>query len=255
MKSKRGWCIVAAVLAACILGVDFELRAGSALQRQLAEQRAEKQELDRLAQENARLRAAGDAALATASDLALTEAKADLAALERALAAKQTAADQPIPSERFDTGTKIGSSDWKNAGLTTPPATFETVMWAAAGGDVDVLAGSLTFTNDAAKKAAQTLFDGLPAEARTRYSTPEKLIAALSVPDIPTASVEVRGWSASESALPTRFVSAAFTAADGSRKESTLIFCRREDAWKLGVSKAVVAKYAAQLKGAPVAAK
>jgi hypothetical protein len=255
MKNKRGWGVVTAVLAVGLVGVGFELETATVLQRQLANQRAEKRDLDRLAQDNARLRAASDLTSPAAADVALAEARADLAALERELAVMHVATDQADLSERFRVGSKIGSSDWKNAGIMTPQATFETVMWAAAGGDVDVLAGCLVFTNETARKAAQALFDGLPPESRVSYGTPEKLIAALSVPDIPTLSVEVRAWSASDSALPTRFVSAAFTAADGSSKESTLSFFRRENTWKLGVSRAVVAKYAAQLKGAPMAAK
>lgn len=63
-----------------------------------------------------------------------------------------------------------------NAGRATPGAAFETLIWAAPKGQDETMAAAVAVTGRAREKAEALLAD-LPAEARIKYPTPEKLAA------------------------------------------------------------------------------
>ncbi len=251
MKTTRGWILVG-VLAGGFGVITFrEAIAVSALRTQVEVRQLDVQALDQMRRENARL-AASPVASPQADETEIARARAELSDLQRR--AGHTAEVSAVESGRFAAGTKIAASEWRNVGNATPQATLETALWAAAGGDLDAFAANLLLSDAGARNAAQALFNRLPEPERERYRTPERLIAALTIPDVPTGAVEVRAWSEPDSNRPTRFVAATFSAADGASKKVTLMFVDREDGWKLGLTRSAVAKYAAQLtRGEPTA--
>src|SRR4051812_41945177 len=67
------------------------------------------------------------------------------------------------------------ASAWTNAGKATPATAIETVLWAAAGGDVEAVADTIALSPTARQKA-DALWAQLSDETRAKYGTPEKLM-------------------------------------------------------------------------------
>jgi hypothetical protein len=156
---------------------------------------------------------------------------------------------EPGAPDRLSVGTVVPAADWRNVGSNTPPAALETALWAAAGGDVDAFATLLTFDGPA-RSAAQALLEGLPAEMRTRYGSPERLLAFLTIKDVPLGSAEVKQWSgAAEGQV--MMARLRLLAADGMQKDVVLPLTRQDQRWKLLVVERTVAKYGAMLKESP----
>ena len=82
------------------------------------------------------------------------------------------------------------SSEWRNEGQATPRDTVATLLWAAAGGDFGAMTSIIAF-DDASRARAQTLFDALPPAARRAFSTPEALIAGLTIQAVPVGPAQL----------------------------------------------------------------
>lgn len=256
MRSKRGWAVVLVVLVVAAGALAMQARRVAGLRDEVARRKAEAARLDELRRENERLRAR------VAQPVLLDQGETEMvgkrvAALKRQLALRSTPAAKPPapmipPATRLIERAILPSTEWKNAGRATPESALETALWAAAGGDVDTLARGLTFVGERARTAAQVLLESLPSEARGRYQTPERLVAALTIPDVPTGAVEVRRWGPPEGLFTT--VEAQFSAPDGTAKVARLLLKSEADGWKFMVGDSVIAKYAAQLKTPPAAA-
>lgn len=76
------------------------------------------------------------------------------------------------------------------------------------------------------------------------------MIAALTIPDVPTGSVEIREWDAAGGS-PVSFAAIRLNGADGKGRLATLFFSRQSDGCRLMVTREVVARYVRQLKGEP----
>jgi hypothetical protein len=87
-------------------------------------------------------------------------------------------------------GEWAASSTWANRGQATAPAAIETMLWAAAGGDVASLAALLEL-EDATRSKAADLLARLPADARSAFGSPEQLIAIATVKNIPVTEAQV----------------------------------------------------------------
>ena len=173
--------------------------------------------------------------------------RSELAALRRQRdGAKPAAVSENLMPDRLSVGQVVPAAEWKNRGANTPPAALETALWAATGGDVAAFA-ALLWLDVAARTAAQRLLERLSPEMRAQYDTPERLLAFLTIQDVPLGSVEVRGWSQLQGnqALTTNL---RLTALDGKQREVTIPLFRLEDQWKLIVVERTVAKYAASLR-------
>ncbi len=72
---------------------------------------------------------------------------------------------------------------WRNAGRTTPQATATTLLWAAANGDVATVREIFQLGEDTRTKA-RAWFDSLPPAARAIHSTPEDLVAGVTLAHI-----------------------------------------------------------------------
>jgi len=220
--------IVLAIAVAAILGSGWI--ATEAQRVELARLREEQREAVRLRAEHNRLAAAQP----TEAELENTRRRVDQV--------QQTSAEKRAAKERFPVGTVVPASDWRNAGGGTPAAALETVLWAAAGGDVGVFAQRLGFASGV-EAAAKALWESLPPTLRTQLHSPAEAIAFFSIKDVPVGSAEVRRWSDSEG--PQQQVLVQLSQAGNWSKQANLTFHRLGGEWKLMVTAPVVARYAA----------
>lgn len=79
---------------------------------------------------------------------------------------------------------------WKNQGQATPEAAVETMLWAAAGGDVRTLKDTLVLAPDAQSKA-KDLLATLPTTTGQSFASPEDLMALLVAGNVPLDSAQV----------------------------------------------------------------
>ena len=96
---------------------------------------------------------------------------------------------QPQPTA-LSIGEWLAPTSWRNRGQTTPAATVETVLWAAAGGDVGRLRNILQLDAPVRLKAEEILAR-LPQASRALYPTPEHLIAAFTTKAIPLGDAQL----------------------------------------------------------------
>ncbi|MES2696293.1 MAG: hypothetical protein V4773_22670 [Verrucomicrobiota bacterium] len=134
----------------------------------------------------------------------------------------------------------------RNAGRATPQAATETALWAATGGDVDALAGSLTF-NDAGRARADQWFASLSDATRNQYGSAEKVIALLIAKDAAgLTGMQVLGQkelTADDVALRIRFAS------EDKTKDDNLVMHRTADGWRMLLNDQVVDSMAKKLGG------
>lgn len=244
--------VVAAIGAGAWIWQQGQLQL---LRDRLGASRSAARRLAPLQTENAQSRVLG--VTSTADPAALQQARAEVDEVRREWDKLSQKKATEAAQSRFAAGTTIPAVEWQRVGNATPRAAFETLLWAAAGGDLDAFAGSLAYLDGATRSQVQALFDGLPAETRDRYRTPERLLAALTIADVPTSSVEIREWGDpySSGTITSVSVSAVLSLSDGKLKQTSLVFVQQPDGWKLAVPNGIVARYAARLKEPLAAAK
>lgn len=254
MHRIRGWWAVAVVLLIC--GGVMALRQSqvASLRRVLATKTTEAAQAEALRHENEAARAKPPAAVVDRSDdIARARAERDAAKrrVDALVASRAAAAVRPVPV-RFGAGAVVRASEWSNAGLASPQAALETALWAAAGGDVTQLAATLAFFDEKTKAKAQALLDGLPPAERGRYQTPEGLVAALTIPQVPSGGeASVASWSEvdrPDGKEKLQSVGLRVSGSDGASKRTVLLLRSAGDGWRLLVSSGAVDKLAAQLK-------
>jgi hypothetical protein len=256
MPAKLGWLGVLGVVVLGGLSLAWQYRTQTQLQRQIGDLRQQQAGVARQRQENQRLAAT----LPTAADL--ERLRADHAAIPRLRAEietlrarAQTAVAEVKASARFDAGSKVPFGEWRNAGTATSKAALETVLWAAAGGDIEQFAKCLSLPEGPARQRALKLLESLPTSVRGQYGTPERLVAFFAIKDVPLGTAQVVGWIGVKDAQSSSAqVQVHLSAPDGPTKALHLRFTQQDENWKLVVPEAALAKYSAMLKK-PTAAK
>ena len=81
-------------------------------------------------------------------------------------------------------------SAWRNRGQTTPSASVETTLWAAAGGDVETLKEMLQ-VDELVRAKADAVVASLPASSRAMYPSAEHLIAAFTTKSVPLGDAQL----------------------------------------------------------------
>ncbi len=139
----------------------------------------------------------------------------------------------------------VPAADWKNAGRATPSAAVETVLWGAAGGDIESVGSAIEFTASAREKA-QAMFDRLPEESRAKYGSPENLMALLLAKDVDKVSgmqvLGTRELSPDNVGMRLRFGNEL-----GQTKEQSLLLHRANDGWKILLTDDPIDKWSKQL--------
>lgn len=236
--------------------VVWQRQTASALRAEVEFQREQEKSRAQLAAETARLRAkqisAADLEALRGDRAALARLRGEIDALRRraeeyarVVAAKAVEAAKPREPSILDG--PLPASAWKNAGSATPAAALETVLWAAAGGEVDALAGLLRF-DVGVRARVDALFAGLPDSVRTEYGTPERLIAALTARDVPLGKAKLFDTKADFSG--DRRMAMQINETEGKAPRGVLFSLRpKGGTWGLVVPASAVEKYAAMLKG------
>jgi hypothetical protein len=244
------WILVAGFAAVLTLTLWARAALTARLQHEVEQSRAEQREVARLriehqqliaaqpsADEIDRLRAEHDAMERLKTEAATLRARLTTAPVANPVAKRTPPAVPPSP---------LSADQWKNAGRATPAATLETALWAASGGDLDTLAGMLSL-DPRSREKAQTLFNGLPSAAQSKYGSAERLVALLAMQDVPTESLQIIGEMAidrDQVALRVRLQDV-----DGAAKFTSLRLHHAGDEWQLIVPEKAVDRYAAILKG------
>jgi hypothetical protein len=111
---------------------------------------------------------------------------------EQTAPAAPTSAARPATVLRvaMPLGEWVGARGWSFRGQATPQASIESVLWAAAGGDVATLQ-QLWFVSEETRTAAVALLAALPAAARLAYQGPDDLISALTIKRIPLGEAQL----------------------------------------------------------------
>lgn len=148
-------------------------------------------------------------------------------------------APPPAPAKTTDSAATVplapgmvGKDAWTNAGRAMPRSTYQTALWAADRGEVNTLAETLTF-NAAEKAKVDALFAMLPEDMRTKYGSPEQMIALLFAGgQIPTGLDIVSETPQGPNAM----IAHVRIQLDGGRvKEADLPFVETPVGWKLVV--------------------
>lgn len=252
MKTRLYWIIVFGFALATTAGLVWQRTGVDRLRKEAALRRQEAMRFESSPKQQESL---PTTLPETAGEVeALSRANAELARLQaivrpNAAGSHNREASPTATPARFTAGSVVPADQWRNAGTGTPQATLETVLWAAAGGDIDVFAKSITYMTSADEAAARGLFNALPAKDREQYQNPERLLAALTVPDVGTIQAEVSEWKEIEGLGGEMvIVSGSFSTPERRVANSILPFLRRPDGWKLVVTSPVIARYANQLR-------
>lgn len=259
-----GVALGAAIVAALLLwqrdGV-LDLRSKLALARLDASEAARgRAEIARLAAQQTsaaeleRLRSDRDALPKLRAEIEKLRAISNNAGVRPFQAAKLD--DRPAGNgSAFASGRNAKAEEWTNAGHATPVAAFETMLWAAAGGDIDALAQTLVF--DSRWRAQVDVFWAQVSEAtRTQYATPERLFAALTAKDVPIGSALVFHQAAlkpGEWGTPSDAdyagMAVRVTDSEKNSKNITFVLRRQDEGWRIVFPGAAIAKYRDTLRG------
>lgn len=182
MRTRIILPVVVTVVAAALW---FDARSSARqLQARLDSLHQQRRELLALEAERARLHGAAAALDAAA------------AVRKHSLVAPAVANPVPLPAP-FTLGEWTPYTSWSNSGQSTPRATLETALWAAAGGDALVMQ-SLIEIDPAAMTRAEQLLNQLPPAARSSYVTPEALIANVTMKNIPLTQAQIAWYHESD---------------------------------------------------------
>jgi hypothetical protein len=140
----------------------------------------------------------------------------------------------------------IPASEWKNAGLGTAAAAMETFLWAAAGGDIDVMANALLLSGRT-KERADAFFASLSESTRQQYGSPEKLLALMITRDTNRFS-GMQVMSQVDAGPNDTLLFMRFANEDGKTKEEKIPFHRTPAGWKVQFPEKALDKYERMLK-------
>ena len=251
-RHNVGWLLVAGLATGGVGAIAWQNMRLAQLRGEAAIQREEGRDLAKLRAENQRLaaEAISPAALeALRGDrAALTRLRAELETLRARSMSSPARPDLTAPSASASTPKVIPAAEWKNAGRSTPAASFETVMWAAAGGDVDALSQTLAW-DGGAKTKADALFASLSSVARSNFASAERLVAFLTAKEVPLGKMAV--WGQTPQAGDEVSLRVRIESADGGARFPVFSLRRYADGWKLLVPESAIDKYTAQLHEQP----
>jgi hypothetical protein len=120
----------------------------------------------------------------------------------------------------------------KNAGRALPTAAVETLLWAAAQGELDTLAGSL-WLDKAARAKADAWFAKLPPESQTQFGSSEKVLATLLSARVGKELAAMGVVSQTDQGPDLTVMRVRFQNAEGQQKDDKWPFRRTDDGWRL----------------------
>lgn len=228
MKNALWTIVVVAVVAVTGMAV-LKLRQNNArLQVQVSERRlaqemrAPASDLRVSAHQKGTTGEVSGADMQTLATERIAQLRAEISEIERKAServAAERAATEAMARQRDPERGMMRLENMRNVGKATPAAALQTLLWAAMQGDDQVMTQILGW-DPKVRPQAQALIDGLPAETRARYPTPEAVTAlvlakhVLGVPAIhitettyqnaSTVSLTVKGLTSADQHLPMR---------------------------------------------------
>lgn len=129
-------------------------------------------------------------------------------------------------------GTWTPAAAWKDQGHATPEAAVETMLWAAAGGDLSALKNTLALAPDTRSKAAD-LLASLPPAARQTYVSPDDLMALLVAGNVPLDSAQVVAKQINQNGQVIEYL--RLKDSDGRTRQVFLPLQKVSEGWRLTV--------------------
>jgi hypothetical protein len=251
MRTRLPFFVVltgAVALTGALLG--WQRHTGTLLRARMAGQRSGQDERARLESEHKRLVAAqaspAELARLRAERAAVSSLVAEIEAVKRRAETTTRSASLPAPEVTASSLEEkvVPARLWQRAGQATPAATFETALWAAAGGDVDTLAGLLAFDAGTRTKAEE-IFATLPAGLQQELGSAERLVALLTAKDVPLGSAQIliQYPASTDMKMAAELIDPA-----GKAKELLLTLRKDDAAWRLVVPVGAIERYAAWLQ-------
>jgi hypothetical protein len=241
------WGVLCALAVAVVGLLGVQRRCLERLRVQAADERASVERQSAMLREDA------------ADKAELERLRGDREALERlrgevAALKKSVAETRLLPARRSKTKAGeaadiakeiVPSTAWRNVGYATPAAAIETALWAAAGGDTDLLMKSFIL-EEAARRKAEALFAGLPGETRRRYAGPEELVAFMAAKDVPLEGARI--MTSGDQPEEKQRVAVQLRNAAGSVRQVHIELRDTPGGWRLVVPESAVERYEEQLK-------
>jgi hypothetical protein len=241
MPALRWWSVLLLALAV-VAGAALWLQRQSAaqLRDELGLLRDENRKLAGLRAENARLVAAQPSAAQ------LDAMRADHAAVRQLRGEiEKLKADTDRQAHEIERASAppVPASEWKNAGRATPAATIETMMWAAVRNDVATFASTVGF-DPKLRPAVDRFFETLPETTRTRYGTPEQLIAEFMMPELAAMAAGMHIGQETQAANGDTQLIVGLQNRAGVIRESPSTLRHADDGWQVVVSPQAVQQIA-----------
>ena len=126
---------------------------------------------------------------------------------------------------------------WKNQGQATPEAAVETMLWAAAGGDLSTLKNTLALAPDTQLKAAD-LLARLPATANQPFASPEDLMALLVAGSVPLDCAQVVAKQINQDGQVIEYL--RLKGSDGRTRQVFIPLQKAPEGWRLMVPASAV---------------
>lgn len=242
MKNIKGYFILLALAA--VLGGSFcwIARTNDSLRREQVFLRSQLDEIARLKAGNARLQIA----LPAEEELQkLTQVSLEGSELrERIDKLNET---QRRLSRQLQ---KRAEERWLNVGLATPTHTLGSVVWAATGGEVDLLASMLAYDAES-RAAADELFAAIPPATRALFPSADKLVATFIAGRLPTNFTEVQVVEQTEKSADIVLAKVRLqrsNKAGDPPREVTFRFQRTGADWRLVVPPSVISEFRRSLR-------
>jgi hypothetical protein len=203
LKNLGGFIVVGGLITAILL----LQRVNNRLSVELEQVRNERESVQRIKSTNAALasndeeqqrlreehlelmRLRGQANAFRQGQQELTNTQIQIAQLR---AAVKTTLSRPVADpKKLKEGLKP-AGEFRNLGFATPGSAFETVLWAGANGDTNILAQSITFDEES-RGRAEDLLANAPDAIRSRFQTIQQLTAYLLTRTTPVDGMRVLG--------------------------------------------------------------
>jgi hypothetical protein len=240
------WCVVVGGVAGVLV---FHYGERVSLQARIESLRVQQKQTRRLLADNRSLSSqqpsTEELARLRSDREAISRLRGEVEALRKAAGRTppKVSASAGKQSEPTMLDTMVPASAWRNVGDKTPEAVVETALWAAAGGEVELLAQSLILDTNARTKA-EAILSGLPAETRAFYKTPELLMAFLTAKDIPSSGARILKPGPEAEGMRT----VQLRDAGGQVRQAQLMLRQTAAGWRLVMPEEAVARHAAMLK-------
>ncbi|MCI0539230.1 MAG: sigma-70 family RNA polymerase sigma factor [Verrucomicrobiales bacterium] len=186
-KIKIG--LTAALAAAVSIPLVIQHQTNTRLLGEIATLRQHGTELARLREELQRLSAEAQSLAEQRGKerMELARLRGELAATKTrqtktASAARSTKAGKsrtPVDTSEAAKGELVQRDEWRNVGFQAPSLTVQTLEWAKANGDTNVIANALAWADENSRAGVEAIFAAAPESVRARYGSADEYVLSL----------------------------------------------------------------------------